>query len=173
MNRDQKSVVIKGLTEDFSSNQAAFIVGYQGMTVAQLHELRSQLRANGGRFHVAKARFIKRAVEGMEGAQDLQPYLKNQIGVVFALDQAPAVAKVLRNYAKEHEKLQLVAGCLENMILDARAIGQIADLPSREVLLAQVCGTLQAPIAGLANVLNILILRLLWTLKRIEETKQA
>ena len=173
MNREQKSNVIKELSQDFNAHQAAFIVGYQGMTVAQLHVLRTLLRAQGGTFHVAKARLIKRAVEGIEGAQALQPYLKNQIGVVFASDQAPAVAKVLQNYAKEHEKLQLVAGCFENMILDAQAIGRIADLPSREVLLAQVCGTLQAPISGLANVLNILILRLLWTLKRIEETKQS
>lgn len=173
MNREQKNEVIQELVQGFNSNQASFIVGYQGMTVAQLTGLRVQLRATGGSFHVAKARLIVRAVEGMDGIQNLQPYLKNQIGVVFASDQAPAVAKVLQNYAKEHEALQLVAGCLENTILDAEAIIRIASLPSREVLLAQVCGTLQAPMSGLANVLNVLILRLLWTLKKIEETKQA
>ncbi len=173
MNREHKSVVVKELSDGFSQSQASFIVTCKGLTVSQIEGLRTGLREQGGSFRVAKARLIKRAVDGVDGVDQLGPFLKEQIGVVFASDEAPAVAKILHDFAKQNEEFQLVVGCLDKSLLDAGAIKRIATLPSKEVLLAQVCGTLNAPISGFVNVLSILILRLLWTLKRIEEKKQA
>jgi large subunit ribosomal protein L10 len=172
MNRQQKAEVIDFLKDNFSKSHASFIVGFQGLTVSQLRTLRGKLRKNGGKLKVAKARLMKIAAEGMEGADTLLPYCKNQIGVVFTTDQAPAIAKVLSDFSKENEALKLVAGYLDTSFLDSASIGRIASLPSREVLLAQVCGTIKAPTTNFVNVLNVLMLRLLWTLKQVGEKKQ-
>jgi large subunit ribosomal protein L10 len=173
MNRQQKELVVKSLQDEFAQSNASFLVGVQGLSVSQMEGLRTALRSKGGRLKVAKARLMKRAIKEADGTAVLEPFLKHQIGVVFAQDQVPAVAKALSDFSKLNEALVLIAGSLENNLLGAQEIIRIASLPSREQLLAQVCGTLKSPIAGFANVLNVLILRLLWTLKQIEEKKKS
>lgn len=171
MNRQQKESVVSQLRNQFSHSEAAFLVEYRGLTVRQLERLRSDLRQKGGTFKITKARLMKLAVDGLE-QQDLTPFFKDQVGLVFATKETPTVAKVLSDFAKEHAALQLIVGCLDNKILQKNDVMRIATLPSREVLLAQVAGTLNAPITGLASVLNQLLVRLIWTLKQVEEQKK-
>jgi large subunit ribosomal protein L10 len=154
MNRQEKATVVDTLRQDFKNSQAAFLIGYQGMTVAQVQKLRENLRKYNGEFKVAKARLMKRAVEGLEGPSALTPYFKNQVGLVFAPKESPAIAKVLYDFSKDNAKLQLVIGCLDAKLLDNNLIVRIASLPSREILLAQVCGTINAPLASLVRVLD-------------------
>lgn len=171
MNRQQKELVVKLLKERFSESPASFVVGYKGLAVDQMQGLRSQLRKEGGALKVTKARLMKLAVEGAENAQGLMPYLKDQIGVVFAANDPSAVAKALSEFAKQNEALELIAGELDGSLLDKAGINRIATLPSREVLLGQVCGTLNAPITKLAFVLNMQIMQLLLVLKQVEAKK--
>ncbi len=171
MNRQQKLEVIESLKDGFSKSNASFIVDFQGLTVAQLQKLRGNLRKNGSKLKVAKARLMRRAAQGVRGAETLEPYLKNQIGIIFTTGETPAVAKVLKDFAQENQALKLVAGYLEAEFLDSDSVVRIASLPSREVLLAQVCGTIKAPMSGCVNVLNVLVVRLLWTLKQVGEKK--
>jgi large subunit ribosomal protein L10 len=172
MNREQKTEVIDSLKSDFSNSQASFVVGYKGLTVKQMQALRKELRASKGTFRVAKARLMKRAVQGVEGINELMPYFKDQVGIVFVASDASAVAKVLFDFSKANEALSLVAGFYDSHVLPSEAVKRIATLPSREVLLAQVCGTLKAPTTKLVVVLNMQMLRLLWTLQKIAEKKQ-
>lgn len=172
MNRQEKSLVIDTLKNDFEKSHASFLVNFKGLTVAQLQKLRKELRGTDSSFKVAKARLVKIAAQDVAQTESLTPFLKEQIGVVFAFKDVPAVAKVLHNFAKQNEQCKLVAGCFESKALNEAAITRIALLPSREVLLAQLCGTLQAPIKGLVVALNQNILRLLWTLKQVSEKKQ-
>jgi large subunit ribosomal protein L10 len=172
MNRQQKESVVDELKNSFVNSQALFLVSYKGLTVDQLQSLRKKLRTHGGHLKVAKARLMKLAAEGIDGVQDLEPYFKDQIGVVSAVNESPAVANVLNTFAKDNEALKLVIGCLDAHLINKSDIARIANLPSREVLLAQVCGGIKAPIAGFVSVLNVLLLRLLWTLKEIEAKKQ-
>ncbi len=111
-------------------------------------------------------------LKDLEDAAEVRPFFKDQIGLVFAKNESPAVAKVLYEFSKKNDALKLIIGRMDSHILDAQTVGRIASLPSREVLLGQVCGTLKAPIQGLASVLNTLVLKLLWTLKEVEKTKQ-
>lgn len=172
MNRQEKAAVVESLHNDFAQSKAAFVVGFQGLTVAQIRTLRTELRKQGGTFKVAKARLMKRAAQGLQGPEGLDPVFHDQIGLVFASKEAPAVAKVLSDFSKENEHLKLIAGCLDNLILNGESVARIATLPSREVLLAQVCGTLKAPMARVAGVLNGVTLKLLLTLKGVGEKKQ-
>lgn len=171
MNRQQKEVLVELLHSDFAKSNAAFLVGFQGMSVAQMQTLRSKLRDKGGRFKVAKVRLVKRAIEGVKEAGLLIPFLKDQLGVVFASDEPTAIAKVLYDFSKANEQLTLVSGCFESSLLDKEAIARIALLPSREVLLAQVCGAIKAPASNVVAVLNMHLLRLVLVLKQVGEKK--
>lgn len=172
MNRDQKALIVEALKNEFTQNQASFLVGVKGLTVAQMQTLRRELRARGSTLRIAKARLMKRAVDGLSGIDELSPFFKDQVGVVFVSDKISETAKILTDFAKKNVVFHLVAGCVEEHIVPREKILVIASLPPRDVLLAQVCGTIKAPISSFVNILNIQILRLLWTLKQIGEKKQ-
>ncbi len=171
MNRQQKSLTIESLRDAFSHNAASFLVRYQGLTVKMLQQLRKELKAKGGSFKIAKARLMKRAVQDVSNAQDLVPYFKDQVGVVWSEKPSPEVAKVLNDFAGNNQQLQVIVGCLGGQILSQQQVIALAKLPSREVLLAHLCGTLNAPMSGLVRVLNMLIVRLLYVLNQVAEKK--
>ncbi len=171
MNRKEKASLIGLLQDDFSTAEASFIVGYQGLTVAQMQTLRREVRAKGGKLKVAKNRLVKRAINDLDGVCDLNSQLKNQLGVVFAGDSFIGVAKVLVDFSKDNAAFSLVVGCLASELISKEKISQLASLPSKEILLAQMCATIKAPVSGLANVLNMVVLKPLWALKQVAEQK--
>lgn len=154
MNRQEKSQLVSELKNQFSHSVGSVLVGYKGLSVNQLQKLRRGVRQNGGSFKVAKARLMKIAAENIEIAQPLIPYFKEQIGLVFLENQDPAVIKFLYKFSKDNEALKMVAGSLDSKLVDAAMLVRLASLPSREVLLAQVCGILKAPISKLAFVIQ-------------------
>jgi large subunit ribosomal protein L10 len=156
MNREQKELLVNILKQDFDESNASFLVALQGIPVSKIQELRKGLRSSGGKLKIAKNRLVKIAVKNVPCAQDLTPYLKQQLGVVFSKNDATSVAKVLYSFAKENEKLKIVVGCFESKVLDKKSLERIATLPSREILLAQLCGVLKAPIGKLAQVVDAL-----------------
>jgi len=172
MNRQQKEDLVGVLRDTFGDTRGSFLVSYRGLTVDEMQGLRKGLRDKGGSLKVAKMRLLKRAAEGVEGAEGLVQFMQDQLGVVFADEEPPAVAKYLHEYAKKHENLQLVAGCIGKEVYGAAEVARVALLPSREVLLAKLMGTLNAPMGNFVRVLRLLQLRLLWTLKAIAEKKQ-
>lgn len=172
MNREQKSLVIESLKNDFAQSKASFVVGYKGLTVTQMQKLRKELRTQNSKLQVAKGRLMKRAIDGFDGADQFSSYLNDQIGLVFVTNEPTSVAKILRDFAKNNDALRLVAGYYDARVLTSDAVERFASLPSKEVLLAQLCGTLKAPISGFVHVLNMQVLRFLFTLKQIAEKKQ-
>lgn len=174
MNRQQKETVVAQLRDKVAHASATFVVGYRGLTVSQIHILRTDLRKVGGEFKVAKARLMKKAVNAFDNNafDGYVDHFHDQIGIVFASTEVPAVAKALYDFSKNHAALTIVAGSLDANILNKDAVVRIASLPSREQLLAQLCRTLQAPATQLAGLLNTLVSRPVWLLKKIEESKQ-
>ncbi len=173
MNHQQKQQFVETLKTDFSDAQAAVFVGVKGLNVSQIQVLRRQVRANGGTLKVAKITLMRRAIDSLDFAADLSPLLKHQLAVIFAQNESPAIAKALYEYSKENKKLEVVGGFLDTKILDKQAVIKLASLPSKEILLAQTCGTLKAPLSGLSCVLSMLILRLLFVLHQIEKKKSS
>ena len=156
MNRQEKSAFIERLRKDFAASESAFLVSYKGLSVPQLEALRKDLRSKGARLQVAKMRLVKRAVEGLDSSV-ITPMLGEQLGLVFVPSESPAVAKALSKFAKDNKSLLLIGGCFQAKCLDQDALIALSKLPSREQLLAQLCGTLQAPIAGLARILDAIL----------------
>ena len=153
-NRQQKAGLVQGLSEKFLSTEASFIVNCQGMTVGQVQELRLALGAKNSDMQVAKNRLVRIAIQGKSEYQPLVDKLVGQNAIVFAKSDLTGVAKVLYDFAKKNEEMKIVAGCYASRLLDKEAIGTLARLPSKEVLLAQLFGTMKAPITALAIVLN-------------------
>ena len=151
MNRQQKEQVIESLRNDFQNNPSSFVVGVKGLTVSQLEALRGGLREKGGKLKIAKVRLAKQAITNLDNLKELDPLLKEQLGFVFTDQQAPAIAKILRDFSKENEALELVAGYFENSILNKDNILEIAALPSRDELLAMIARVLNEPMAMFAR----------------------
>ncbi len=171
MNRQEKQLVIDSLKKSFSENSGSFLVGIKGMTVEELRTLRKGVVSQGGQLQVIKNTLMKVAVKDMPGLSDLTPYFKDQIALVFASKEVPAVAKVLCGYSENNEKLTVVAGCLDLKLWLKVACKYWQHYHPREVLLAQVCGNMKAPINKFVSVLNIQIVRMLLVLNQIAEKK--
>lgn len=171
MNRQQKESLVKFLESNFSSSEGAFLVNYQGVTVSQMQKLRFALSDKGGSMKVAKNRLAKIALADVEGCKDLKSMLQGQLAFVFAEKDVSAIAKVVVDFAKANEELQVIAGCCESQLFDANAVKSLASLPSREVLLAQLCGTLKGPQTAFVMVLRQLLVKFLLVLKAVAEQK--
>jgi len=174
MNRSEKELLVGELAQQLQGASAAFLVNYQGATVKTLHLLRKKLRTNESSLKVAKARLLKLAVTSMPGGADFAVQLKEQVGLVIARGgNVSGVAKDLVDFAKSNETVKVVSGFYETQVLSTEQVVYFASLPSREVLLGHMLGTLQAPIAQFVRLLNALIVRLLYVLQRIAEQKQT
>ena len=139
------------IVEDLTDAQSAVIVNYCGLTVAQDTELRKQLREAGVIYKVCKNTMMKRAFEGTDFAQ-LDEYLEGPNAIAISKEDATAPARIICNFAKK--ALEVKAGVVEGSVYDAAGIQELSKIPSREVLLSKLLGSLQSPITNLARVLN-------------------
>ena len=169
MNRQDKELLVGSLTERLSKSQAVFLVQVQGLTVAQLQSLRRGVSQRGGQVEVAKNTLLARASQGVAGVEELTPYYTQQIAVVFANSDVPGVARVIYDASKEIEKLSVTIGCFEGQVIGSDEMVFLATLPPREVLLAQVCGGLMAPVTATVSIMHQMIARLLWVLQQASE----
>lgn len=176
MNRQEKEVVVSDLKKLFTDNSSTFVVNYQGLTVESLEGLRKDLRKDGGVLKVTKARLMKRAAQdvgqGQEWIAELEDNFKGQIGLVFSSADVSLVSKKLVNFAKEHEKLQIVSALVDAKVFTIEDIRVIASLPPREQLLAMALGTMKAPITSFAQVLNAVLVKLLVVLQEIAKKNE-
>lgn len=152
MLRAEKSKVVDGLHATLASAAVVVVAHYKGLTVAELGELRGQVRSAGGTLKVAKNRLVRRALDGtaFTGMADL---FKGPTAIAVSAEPV-AVPKTLVEYARRNEKLVIVGGGLGSVVLDAAAVKALAELPSLDVLRAQLVGLLQTPAARLVGLLQ-------------------
>ena len=129
------------------------MVDYRGLTVAQDTELRKQLREAGVTYKVYKNTMIRRAAEGTAFAA-LDPHLEGPTAIAVSKTDATAAARILAEFAKKADKLEIKGGVVEGNYYDGKGMQVIATIPSREVLLGRLLGSMQSPIANFARVLN-------------------
>jgi large subunit ribosomal protein L10 len=152
VSRAKKSTIVAGYEEAMASAEHAFVVGFKGISVAQVTELRRRIREKGGHYVVVKNTLARRAVEGKPLAQ-VKEHFTGPTAIVFSLTDPVALAKVLTEFAKESPVLQFRAGVVEGRPIAANQVGDIAALPSREQLIAKLLYLLQSPIARFVRVL--------------------
>jgi large subunit ribosomal protein L10 len=156
MNRDQKSAVVEEIAGQLQEAEAIFAVDYRGISVDQVAELRTKLRAADARFRVVKNSLSERAAD-QAGLDSLKPMLIGPTALAFVKGDAAVAAKALNDTARQLNLLEFKGGVLNGSTLSADDVRSIARLPAREVLYAQLVGTVAAPLTGLARGLNALI----------------
>ena len=148
-----KKPIVDEISELLKDAKSAVLVDYRGLTVEQDTALRKQLREAGVVYKVYKNTMINFAVKGTE-FEELSKHLEGPTAIAVSNEDATAPARVLYNFAKDAEALELKAGVVEGTYYDADGIKLIATIPSREELLSKLLGSLQSPITNLARVLN-------------------
>ena len=154
LNRSEKEAVIKEVTDLAAKAQTLVMAEYRGITVADMTELRSKARSNGVALSVLKNTLVRRAVAG-SSFESVVDQMTGPLIYGFSED-AVAAAKVVADFAKTNDKLVIRGGVYDGKALDANGVKQLASIPSKEVLLAQLCGLLMSPIARTAVVLGAL-----------------
>lgn len=168
MNREQKAAVIEEIAGEISGSDAIFAVDYRGLTVAQAADLRERLREADAHFRVVKNSLSERAAD-QAGAELLKPLLVGPTALTLVRGDAALAAKALNDAARATNVLEFKGGMLNGAALSADDVRSIARLPAREVLIAQLVGTVAAPISGLVRTLNALIAGLAIQLKGIAD----
>lgn len=145
---NSKKAVVSEIAEKMKQSESTVVVEYRGLTVAEITELRRELRAENIDFKVYKNSLAQRAAEEA-GANDLVKDLIGPNAIAFGGD-AVAPARVLAKFAKTHDKLVLKSGIVEGKVVDVATIKELSSLPNREGMLSMLLSCLQSPIRGVA-----------------------
>ena len=148
-----KKVVVEEITGKFNDSQSAVVVEYRGLSVAEVTELRKALREEDVEFKVYKNKLVQRATESA-GYAEINDKLVGPNAIAFGHSDAVAPARVLANFAKTADALELKCGVVEGTYYDATGIAAIANIPSRDELLAKFLGSIQSPITNFARVIK-------------------
>ena len=148
-----KKVVVEEITGKFNDSQSAVVVEYRGLSVAEVTELRKSLREEDVEFKVYKNKLVQRATESA-GYAEINDKLVGPNAIAFGHSDAVAPARVLANFAKDHEALVIKAGIVEGKVLEVEEINEIAKLPGREGMYSMLLGMLQAPVSKFARVVK-------------------
>ena len=167
-----KMVTVEELKEMIKDSKSVILNDFTGLNVADISELRRHCRENGIQFRVIKNTLAKRSFDEL-GIEGMDALLEGPTAfAVSAVDEVSA-AQVLKKFADEYELPRFKGGYVAGRILDEKETVRLASLPSREVILAQVVGTFQAPLQGLVGVLNASLRDLVGVLDAIREKKGA
>ena len=171
MNRDEKAEIVKELSDKFAKAKIAVVSDYKGLTVAKFEQLRIALRKCDAEVKVAKNTLMRRAVDGTPFA-GITSHCVGTSALTLSYGDPVAPAKVLVDYAKENDKLVIRGGVLDGKSLSADDLVALSKLPSREVLLGKLLGTMQAVPTGFVRVLNGIPSKLVYALQAIKEQKE-
>ena len=171
VDRAQKEKVVDELGQIFASSGVVVVARYEGMTVAQMQDLRAQMRDVGGSVRVAKNKLAMIALSGKPGAS-MGPLLRGM--TVFAYSEDPvAAAKVTEAYARKNEKFVILGGAMGDAALDPAGVKAVASMPSREELIASIVACIGAPASQLAGAIGAPAANIAGILSTIEDRLAA
>lgn len=153
---EEKKQIVAGLTEQFKAAVSGVLVDYCGLTVEQDTKLRNKLREAGVDYKVIKNTLARLAAKEV-GFDELDPILNGPTALAVSMNDEVAPAKVIADFAKDNDKLEIKSGFLDGKVISLDEIKKLADTPNRETLIAMVMGSLNAPASKLARTLQALI----------------
>ena len=152
-NRELKEAKVAEIKEKLEKSKAVVLSKYQGLTVEEDTTLRKNLREAGVEYKVYKNTLVILAAKEL-GLDGIVEYFEGPVSVAFGYDDVTSAARVINDFAKDHKKLELKAGIIEGEIYDEAKINQLATIPSKEVLIAKLLGSIKSPISSFARVLS-------------------
>ncbi|WP_298299600.1 50S ribosomal protein L10 [uncultured Litoreibacter sp.] len=171
MDRAQKEKLVEELGQIFESSGVVVVSHYEGITVAEMQDLRARMREAGGSVRVAKNRLAKIALEGQPCAS-IADYLSGMTVLAYSEDPV-AAAKVVNDYSKDNEKLVILGGAMGENALDVAGVKAVAAMPSREELIASIVGCIGAPASNIAGAIGAPASNVASILSTIEEKAAA
>lgn len=153
MNRDEKRKVVEDFSKKIEGLQAAVLTHYRGLNVEQINTLRRRLREEKVSYHVVKNTMMKLAARGTD-LEKLSDYFKGPTAIAISHGDPVSLAKILSEFVKTQPQLEIKVGLVQGRVASPDEIKALATMPSREVLLAQILGGIQAPAQELAGVLT-------------------
>lgn len=153
---EQKKAQVAELAEAIKNSAGGVLVNYQGITVEDDTKMRKELREAGVKYVVVKNTMTGRACE-MNGMDDMKPYLNGMTALAIGAEDPIAPAKVLKKYADKLETFSILAGYLDGAVIDEKTVVALADIPSKETLIAKFLGSIRSPLYGLAYALQAVV----------------
>jgi large subunit ribosomal protein L10 len=170
--REEKVRIVEEIRQKLSDSSSAIFVDYRGLTVEEVTQLRKQFRESGVDYKVYKNTLTEIAAKelGMDG---LIPFLKGPTAIAFGVTDPVAPAKILIGTIKKLKKMELKCGVVDGQVIDVEGVKALAELPSREELIAKMLGSMNAPITNLVGVLSGTMRALVYALNAVKEKKEA
>lgn len=170
--KEKKKAILQDLSDKFSKSKSMVFIGFQGLTVKDTMVLRRKLRAEGIDYTVAKKTLIKKGLESVEtkGTENFSP--EGPVAVAFGYEDEIAPARIAKEFGQTNDKVQILGGVMNSELMDAESMKQIASLPGKDQLRAQLIGTINAPVSGFVNVLAGNVRSLMNVLNAIAEEKK-
>ncbi|MGA2775065.1 MAG: 50S ribosomal protein L10 [Candidatus Omnitrophota bacterium] len=165
-----KEVSESRIKDTLKKSNALFVVKYSGVNSPDLSSLRQSLKTSDARFFVVKNSVARRALKS-SGLEAMIKSIEGPCGLIFIKEEPVGASKVLCNFIKDHEKLKVEGGYLQDRILEKKDIEAMSKLPSKETLRGQVVMVLNSPIAGIVTTLNQLLVKFVICLDQIKQKK--
>ena len=170
--RPEKVAKIAEIKELLSTSKCTILVDFCGLTVAQDTALRRKMREAGVHYNVVKNTLLRIAAQEV-GIEGLEPSLEKNTAIAVAQEDPVAVAKIICDFAKENKELKVKVGVLDGKVIGADEIKALAALPPKEVLVAKLLGSMNAPISGFVNVLQGTIRNVVYALDAVRKQKES
>jgi large subunit ribosomal protein L10 len=172
MNKTQRQETVESLTEQLRASPNLYVTDFTGLNVLRMTEFRRRLRASGISYIVVKNTLAQRALAANE-ITALDDHLAGPTGLVLAGKDPVAAARVLSDFVREFEKPTIKIGLIDGRPVTSDQVKRLASLPSREVLLSQLAGAMQAPVAQLAGVLNGMLYQMVGALEALRAQRSS
>ena len=174
MPNPQKALIVSELREISQNSKGAFLTDYRGLTVAEISKLRKRLRESNAEFHIVKNTLYKLALGGVISTE-LDELLKGPTAIVFAKDDIVAPAKTILDFVREAKKpeVKVKGGYIDGKVFDVAQVTAISKLPSREQIIGQLIGTLNAPASDLVGTLNGIVSEFVRTVQAIADQQST
>ncbi len=171
--KKKKEELVETFAERLEKSKAAVFTDYKGLTVEEINEVRNNLRDQGIEFKVIKNTLFGLAVKKANIDVDAKELANHPVAVAFGYDDEVAPAKVVFNFAKDHEQLEIIGGILEGKSIDAQSVKSLAQMPSREEMIAKMIGSMNAPMSNFVGVMHANLRNVVGVLNAIKEQKEA
>ncbi len=171
--KEQKAEQVELLTEKLKKARVAVLTDYRGLTVSQMQELRGRLRTGDVEYRVVKNTLVRRAAEAA-GVPALQSELEGPLAIAFGYEDLSLPAKLINEFVRTTRlKLDIKGGLVEGRVFSPDQVKQLADLPSRESLIAQLMGTMQAPVSQMVGIMQTPLQQLMGVLNAYKTKMEA
>ncbi|NLD59737.1 MAG: 50S ribosomal protein L10 [Clostridiales bacterium] len=169
-NFELKKTVVAEIREKLGRAQSVVLIDYRGLTVEEVTDLRNQFRKAGVEYAVLKNTMLTLAARDL-GIRGLEDYLKGPTAVAFGYQDPVAPAKIITEYLKKNKKISVKCGMVDRKVVDQAGVTALAELPPREVLIAKLMGSMNAPITGFVGVLSGVLRKFVYAVEAVRKQK--